>query len=172
MESLLRKDYPEHYERILTGADILWMVGTNLRRIIPDHLDRLRSILDRGGIVNAIFVKPGSEAAKYSIKQEYGIDLTVSFIEKHVKYIEDNIGYLTDVRTSYKDRVNIYTIDFPLTYGMDVINNANRMQHIYLRLYPFDEQDKPIIYLTTGHPYWFDFYGKQLTKLIKASVLV
>jgi GNAT superfamily N-acetyltransferase len=163
-DDILLSAYPKRYLDDLAGAKDLWITGTNLRRIFPEHIRCLEEVLNNGGRITAVLAKPGSDASKYGVLQEYGYtndELEAAFS----KQIELSLSVLERLKNAAPSQVTILKITFPIYFGIDGINVNSWNGLIYVRYYPIAEGDRPIVVLRPYESRWFDFYRAQLLAL-------
>ncbi|MDE2227960.1 MAG: GNAT family N-acetyltransferase [Alphaproteobacteria bacterium] len=166
---ILLHKYPDSYRDDLARAKELCVTGTNLRRIFTDYIPCLRDVLQNGGRIMAIIGKPGSDAVKYGALQETG-KLTDGLIRAFSGRLESSLHGLKDLTQKAWDRVEVSTVDFPLGFGLDIVDRKSADGIIYVRHYPLDAGvDKPIMVLRPNEPDWFKFYLDQFEKHLSLS---
>jgi hypothetical protein len=175
LDRVLLETYPPEHQRELASAGQLWITGTNLRRIIPLRFKELRQILARGGTVAAIFVDPDSEnSQRYAAMQEQGAVKEIrGLMEYQSKLIEEGMKGLKKLYNEVKlGKMLIYKIDYPLGFGLDVIDGEDNKGIIYVRHYPFADDGQPVLRLTRDNEVWYRHYLFQLERLRAAAVSV
>ena len=158
--NLFLDDNPANYHDELSRAHDLWITGTNLRRIFPDNYHVLEQIINKGGTIHAILLREG-EALKYAAQQDAGPDANVN---NYAASIKSARFHLEKLKLLAPMKVRIYTIDYPLPFGIDAIDIDSIDGVIYLRFYPFftGKGDHPIVVLRPNDSIWFEFYKNQL----------
>ena len=172
MDHILLERNPPQYSKDLASARVLWSIGSNLRRLIPGHISDLRKVLERGGEVNAIFVDPKApDAIKYVTIQENGYHRLELMASLQVDLINNNCIRLIELANTVKlGKLSCFKIDYPPACGIDFIFSHNEMDDlIYVRNYPLNDDDKPILRLTRHNQTWFDFYSFQLNRYKQAA---
>lgn len=165
-EPILAKTYPTDYFETLEKAKELWITGLNLRRF--EFQGRLlKNMIKKGGTLNVILLSSRGEALNYAAQQDYG---SYADIISYRETIEKADRYFRDLRRLYPKQVNIRTIDFPLTFGVDAVDIESASGVIYVRYYPLQSgcDDQPILVLRPHHYYWYTFYKEQLEKQWKS----
>jgi hypothetical protein len=167
---ILKSDYPLYFEDQLQKTKKISMLGTNLRRVLKwrPHIER---IIDGGGSVEAVLVDPLSDATRYSAYQEHGDSTTLS-LATFVGHVDNCWQWLSKQQTKnnyrFYDQVNIKKIDYPLAFGLDVLEFEDGDGVIYIRFYPLmygeNEHDRPIIEFTRESEEsrdWYDVFKTQ-----------
>jgi antitoxin (DNA-binding transcriptional repressor) of toxin-antitoxin stability system len=170
IDSILLRDYPPEYFSELSSARELWITGSNNRRIFPHHLGILRKILEKGGTVAVLFVDPTSDAIRYSAMQEMGFfdgELPKSSQRKTIEDAKQSLLELAD--DVKKGSIEIYKMDYPPTFGMDIVDKDGENTIAYIRYYPFADFGQPIIKLTRSNNAWLNFYIHQLERFKTAA---
>jgi predicted GNAT superfamily acetyltransferase len=165
LDEVLLDEYPDSYFNDLSRAKDLWMTGTNLRRIFPDHTGLLEKVLSDGGHITALLAKPGTDACKYGTLQEYGY-VTERMERSFSELVETALRTLEQLKESAPGRVTVLKVDFPIYFAIDAVNVNLLDGVIYLRFYPIAAKDRPIVVLRPYESRWFDFYKQQLLALI------
>jgi prevent-host-death family protein len=167
LDRILLEKYPPEYQRDLASAKHLWVIGTNLRRIVPVRFKELRQVLEGGGTVRAMFVDPTKDdAIRYSAMQEHGNFSGDEMRAYQRKLINGGRNELMKLAKETKSGdITIYKIDYPLSFGLDVIDGNTDKGIIYVRYYPFGDDGQPILRLTRENEMWYEYYLFQLERL-------
>jgi hypothetical protein len=168
LDQILSETYPtEQYPRDLASGTELWMSGTNLRRAIPYRSRELKKVLERGGTIHAIFADPDSgEMMRYAAMQEQGNVQGEEVKNTQRELIDQNMKHLLDLSKEVsRGNVLIYKTEYPIGYGLDVIDRNSEEGIIYVRYYPFADDGRPVLRLTRKNDRWYRFYLYQLDRL-------
>jgi hypothetical protein len=168
VDQILMETYPsEQHPRDLASATELWMSGTNLRRAIPHRFKELKQVLERGGAINAIFANPGSaEMMRYAAMQEQGNVKGEEVRNTQIELIKQNMEHLLDLSKEVsRGKVSMYKTDYPMGFGLDVINPNSEEGIIYVRYFPFADDGRPVLRLTRKNDRWYRFYFYQFQRL-------
>lgn len=161
-------DYPASYREDFKRAANLSIMGSNLRRLMYDYMKDISGTLDSGGTVKVILVNPRTAASRYAAIQDLGPGNDE----------EDEEGFAQTILLAYKAFLKVKNrnsnganltmkmIDYPLAFGMDVMEFSDGHGRIYLRYYPIStpEEDRPIVVLNDTDQYWYEFYKSQFLK--------
>jgi hypothetical protein len=168
--AFLYERYPDGYEQDFEEAEELWIMGTNLRRIVGDQkVSQMKDVLrKKNGSVKILMHRPRDAVCKYAMLQE-GLDQ----LPQYRVVVRDNLLQFFKIRADEEigKKLEIKTIDYMLTFGLDVINGTmrNTTSAIYLRFYPLPQnvvnkiQDQPIIKFRYSDRRWYDFFLDQFT---------
>lgn len=168
--SVLSAFYPNEYGTELRSATQLWITGTNLRRIVQDnYLGHVRTILERGGSVKVLMNHPLDEACRFAMIQDSGPG---SDLRLYKELVHKNLSKFWEVQETGRNGKNleIRTIDYPLSFGLDVLNGeSDTTGIIYVRFYPLPNmqvhsEDRPIVKLRAVDGYWYDFFKDQFER--------
>lgn len=159
-DNILFDKYPADYLENLGRAEKeIWITGTNLRRIFPEHTELLKKGIERGATLIAILPREGN-VMKYAAQQDMG---PLGVANDFLGTLTPAIIALRALKKMAPDRVHIKTIDYPLPFGIDAIDIDSKQGAIYVRFYPFfGDGDRPILVLRPYQSKWFDFYKSQL----------
>src|ERR1700733_1517546 len=166
--SLLEERYPGQYNLDFENAEELWILGTNLQRIVANKkLKQIRQILSRNGSVRILMHRPAYQAAcKFAMIQEglndwggYCLGVRNNLLKFFELRAEQRIG----------QRLEIRTINYMLAFGLDVMNadNQNAGSAVYLRMYPLPPsglnnfEDQPVVMFRPNDGRWYDFFKDQ-----------
>jgi hypothetical protein len=172
VDQILLETYPsEQYPKDLASATELWMSGTNLRRAIPYRFKEFKQVLERGGTIHAIFANPGSgEMMRYAAMQEQGNVGGEEVKNSQQELINQNMKQLFNLSKEVsRGNILIYKTDYPMGYGLDLIDRNSEEGIIYVRYYPFADDGRPVLRLTRKNDRWYRFYLFQLERLRTAT---
>ncbi len=127
-------------------------------------MQALTNLLRARGHVNVLMLSPTCDAALYGGQQDYGRKADVTRYRNSVTAAFEAFRQL---RLKYRGQVEIRTIDFPLTFGMDAIDIGDTRRGVIVVLfYPLHsaivQGDKPVLVLRPNQPAWYQFYERQL----------
>ncbi len=161
--NMLYDVYPDSYLSSLEKAKVLWITGTNLRRLVVDHEKLLKDFVKEGGKIRAILLSRNPCAINYAAQQDSGYDADSNNFLSTIKKAEN---VLNELKNSGKpNQVIIKRTDYPLPFGLDAVDIETEDKGIiYVRFYPFHtgDSDKPILVLKAHQSKWYAFYKKQL----------
>jgi len=171
IDEFFHEFYPKDFKEELRNAEQLWATGTNLRRIVLDryHLSSVRNILKRGGELKVLMNHPESASCAFAMIQDRGVG---SSLEEYKADVHRNLSKFCELRETAPNGKNLQlrTIDYPLSFGLDVINGHSDTDGIiYVRFYPLPDlqqtsEDRPIIRLSAAEGYWYDFFKEQFER--------
>jgi hypothetical protein len=181
-DDILLSDYPRDFGQKIDDAQKLYLVGSNLRRIFQQgRTQHLETMLGKGGHITALLVSPTPpdsqpEAWKFCIMQEAAVKSTKysdllcndRWLKGQWDQITANIRTLEHLKQIYPDQIEIKTINYPLSYGIDAIDFDSWNGTIYIRYYPFRESGRPILVLKPGDTL-YDFYRRQTVELVESG---
>lgn len=165
---LLLPEYPHDLKRQFRRGVKLSMFGTNLRRH-RNHQKAIEHLLQkRGSHIDVILCDPDSSAASFAAFQETGLH-SPSSVARFIREVRKTYRWLCDLKTRnnnrYYDKIDIYKIDYALTFGFDALEFPDGAGIIYLRVYPLmskeGEGDRPIIGIESGRAIWYSFFQIQ-----------
>jgi hypothetical protein len=179
LDCILEEHYPPEYSSDLARARNIWAVGSNLRRVIPTYFKEYRQVLNRNGHIHAVFVDPLADefddkgippAIIFSIMQEHGYHYNQEIRDFQKLMILKNRDSLLNLQQSCTaGELSIYKVNYPISFGIDVINGQDEDGVIYVRYFPFADNGQPIVRLTRNNTHWYDFYLYQLERLKQIS---
>jgi hypothetical protein len=190
VDCVLEEHYPPQYASDLSQAQNIWAIGSNLRRVIPTYFKEFRQVLNRGGELHAVFTDPLDQAGSsiggpdplggsvksvpqafaFSIMQEHGYYYNDEVKEFQKNLILKNRDSLLNLKqSSNTEKLYIYKMNYPLSFGIDVIDGLHDNGIIYVRYFPFADNGQPIVRLTRRNTHWYDFYLYQLERYKQIS---
>ena len=171
ISEVLLSDYPlPAYHDDLAKANELWIFGPNLKRIFQQNRKTyIEAALKNRGKVYALLVMPeppeGQPAAStFTAMQDADVGISRKTIPTEVNLIRTNIAKLVELKETYPNLVEIKTINYPLTFGVDAIDPTTSRGVLYVRFYPYRADDRPILALRADDEF-YDFYNSQRRRL-------
>ena len=190
INKILLRTYPaEYYGGFIAATRSMWLSGLNLRRLTLNSyegvklVDYVEKALLSSCRVKDLLIDPERlELCKYAAMQDWGNTQGAGYRDAVKATLEHFCGMF--VRAAKQERtidLEIRTIDFPITYGVDSFNvernggdevregrsikiDLDETSRVWVRFYPFHDfvhEDQPILNLTPKEDYWCRFYIDQ-----------
>jgi Swt1-like HEPN len=170
----LEVNYSDEYDRDFKNARELWITGTNLRRIVTGqgssrYLDLIKSVLSKNGTVKILMNHPDSEACQYAMMQDGPHNNLLDYRQG----VGDNLNTFCTMRDTVprgKTNMLIRTIDYMLTFGLDIMNGQDETRGVtYVRFYPLPKKlemidDRPLVRLSCHDATWYKFFVGQFER--------
>jgi hypothetical protein len=165
---LFHPKYPRGFRGQLRRAVRLRMFGTNLRRH-RNHGKLIEHVLKkRDSYIEVILCDPKSPAVNFAAFQECGTSDEES-VRRFTNEVNKTYRWLCKLKTKngnrYQDKLNIYKIDYALTFGLDLLEFADGQGIFYLRFFPLmdneRDSDRPIVGIQSDNAVWYNFFTIQ-----------
>jgi hypothetical protein len=173
-KAYLEVNYPAQYDTDFMSARELWMTGTNMRRIVTGHgstryLDCIKTVLAKNGIVKVLMNHPDDDVCRYAMMQ----DGPNTDLQGYRQVVGENLNTFCKIRDTVrngKTNMSIRTINYMLTFGLDVMNGKDDTRGVaYVRFYPLPKKhenldDRPIVRLSPHDATWYNFFIGQFER--------
>jgi hypothetical protein len=162
-ETFFQDEFPANLKDDFLQADEAWLVGVNLARTVKTYYPDIEVKLHAGQRVRALLVQPDGPAAEMADGRVYGR----SNPERMRAEIRATLDDLSELRRIAPDRLEIRTIQTPLTYGAMAIDPSGPGGKLYLEHYSYKMPggSKPKFVLHTGRDAWYTFFRDELRAL-------
>jgi hypothetical protein len=167
LNDFFREEYPATYQEDVDGAAELWLVGVSLNRTIKSQYLRLEQKLRRGDHLRVLLVHPEGPGLEMAVERGY----TRRDVEMKGQEILSVLGLLEDLQALAPERLEVRTIQHPLSYGATLTNPDASNGAIYLEHYTFrvTTESYPRYMLRTQDGHWYDFFKTELRTLWEAG---
>lgn len=163
-------EYPDAFAIDLRRAENLKVMGTSLRRLTRRRR-QIRELVARGGKVQVIFIDPAKEELRrYETIQEFGDDSFQS-MTKFLERLQSGADWWFKLKNgcdSHRQQVEIKTIDYPLAFGLDIMDFGRGRGSIYVQFYPLvlddEEEERPIVEIRDDNEIWYTYYREQFER--------
>lgn len=162
-DTFFLKDLPATFETDFERATELWIVGVSLTTIIRIHYSLIERKLRNGHVVKALLVHPEGAAVEMAEMRAYGH----STVERARNEVLNSLQDLCHLREVAPDKLEIRTIQNPLSHGIIAVDPENASGTIYIQTYPFRTEggSRPKFVLRAKDGYWYDFFKMELRNL-------
>lgn len=163
-------EYPDQFTYDLRRAENLKVMGTSLRRLTPRR-KRIKELVSRNKKVQVLFIDPTkSGLLRYETIQEFGDDSRESIFKFSNRLLLNARWWfeLQSERRADKQQIEIKVIEYPLAFGIDLMDLGNGKGSAYVQFYPLvldeDEEERPIIEIRENNLIWYEYYKEQFER--------
>lgn len=155
--------FPDDWEKQLEDSSELWIFGINLARTITSYFSLFERKLKRGGTIKVLLVDPHGAAMKMSAARR----AQLNYEAENLAFIRTSLKGFCELRGIAPDRMEIRTIDHPLSFGIFAADPDTAKSTLYLSYYPFKIPTAaiPKIVLKPKDGYWHDHFKMEMHKL-------
>jgi hypothetical protein len=161
--SVFLEDFDSNLKRDFESGSTIWLVGVSLSRTIRANYSVLEKKLQRGDSIRVLLVNPEGPASEIASSRPYP-KMGVVQTQRHIR---DTLSYLCRLRQSTSGKIEIRTIQNPLTYGVIATNPDSQNGVLYCELFPFQTVGNtlPKFILRAKDGQWYEFFKKELENL-------
>lgn len=160
-EGVLSEKFPSSLEDDIINSKDIWIFGVNLTRTTYSYYTHFEHKLRKGDTIKILLVEPDSVSSGLSAGRIYQ---PISEFE-HNRIIKSTLKALCNLKTIAPDKLEIRTLNEPLSFGYYGININSPNGIIYLEYYSYKNKEGdtiPKMVLRTEDKRWFDFFSKQI----------
>lgn len=157
---LFVEEFPESMKSDLASALDLWLVGVSLHRTINFNYATLERKLQQGHRLRIMVVHPDGPGVEMAASRNYRRkEATVTSSR-----IRDNLQLLCDLQALAPDRVELRTIQNPLSYGVVAANPDTATGVLYIEHYTFGTSpvSMPRYVIRAQDGRWYDFFKQEI----------
>lgn len=144
-----------------TARDTI-MIGITFSRTIRTHYTIMEQKLKKGHSIKFLLVHPGTSSAAITAARTYR---PTSATEKDQEILA-TLRTLQELKKIAPKKLEIRTIDNPLTYGVRAINPHTENGALYIEHYAYKTQDSmPRLILRTSDGYWYKHFIQEIQTL-------
>ena len=162
------EEFPEDLKNNLELASELWLVGVSLHRTINFNYATLERKLREGNKIRVLVVHPEGPGVEMAVSRNY----TRKEVAVTSTRIRDNLQLLCDLRATAPERMEIRTIQNPLSYGVIATNPNAATGALYIEHYTFGVSpiSMPRYVLTAQDGKWYDFFKQEIFSMWDYSI--
>jgi len=158
-------EFPADFKENFESAKEIWLVGVTLRGTLRNYYGLIERKLRQGHHFKVLLVHPEGIAIEIAASRYYAP--TGRDAERKSSQIKDSLASLCDLRQIAPDKLEIRTIQNPLTFGAVCMNPETTSGILYLEHFPFrtfaDSMPRFVLRASDGR--WFDFFKKEVQAL-------
>ncbi|MBE7553723.1 MAG: hypothetical protein HS126_21865 [Anaerolineales bacterium] len=150
-------EYPPDFNAQLESGKEVWLVGVTLNRTIKNNYIKLEEKLQQGHTLKILLVNPTGAPIGLAASRNYAQvnrDPEIKIAE-----IKATLQLFCSLKKISPDKIEIRTVENPLSYGATCINPDSATGVLYLDHYPFRTASDsiPKFTLRASDGYWYDF---------------
>lgn len=161
------EDFPADWAERLENSSELWIFGINLGRTITSYFSLFERKLKRGDTIRVLVVDPNGTAMKVSAERR----AQSTYVVENLALIRNSLKGFCELRGMAPDRMEIRTIDYPLSFGIFAADPDTARSTLYLSYYPFKTPTPaiPKIVLRPKDGYWHDHFKMEMRNLWESA---
>ncbi len=161
--SLFQDRFPEEFELDLLQAESILIVGVSLSRTVKTYYDMLQAKLARGHHVRILLLDPGGHAVEMADLRAHGRNDP----ERLRLHLRSALADLADLEQNASGRLEVRTIDFPLSFGLFGVDLDGPDGILFIEHYPFrtpgGSMPKFVLYARDGR--WYEHFRQEVQSM-------
>lgn len=160
-DTIFLEETPEALREDLKRARELWFVSATMNTMLNNYFSILESRLKEGTRMKVLMVHPESPAFEMAMARNY----MQADLEHFRAVAYGHLKYLSDLKKIAPDRIEVRTINNPLSFGANMIDPESPNGLIYIRHYPYRTAGgaKPVfVFNRKKYKRWFEFYREEI----------
>jgi hypothetical protein len=164
---LLLGDYPADLESDVRRAKEIWIVGVSLYATTMKYYSLLEKKLKEGCSIKTLLVNPDGQAIQMAATRKYG---PVN-VEHERTRVRTSLQRLCELHKIAEGRLDIRTLDNPLTFGAFAIDPETSGGVLYVEHYGFKTRRENVrrLVLHQDDEGWYDSIKTEIYELWKAG---
>jgi hypothetical protein len=165
---LLLGSYPSNLESDVENAKELWIVGISLYATTIKYYSSLESKLKKGCSIRVLLVNPDGQSVQMAAMRKYGL----INVEDERTRIRTSLQRLCELQKGAKDRLEIRTLDNPLTFGAFAIDPETSGGVLYVEHYGFKTRRDHVrkLVLHRNDEGWYNSIKTEIYDLWKSAI--
>lgn len=167
-DSFFLEEHPQGYKEDVLASAELWFIGVSLDRTIRNNHSVLERKLQKGDSIKVLLVHPEGAASEIAAsRMQFKTEA-----DAVRQLIHSSLNYLSQLKQVAPSKLEIRTIQDPLTFGGVVINPNSASGVLYLAHHPHKNTGRshPKFVLRARDGYWYDFFKLEIQTLWEAGV--
>jgi hypothetical protein len=162
-DTVFMDEFPTSIKSDFAAAKEVWLVGVSLVGTIGNAYAEIERKLHKGDTIKILLVHPESPASELAASRSY----VLADIERTNRRIYDALQILGSLKKIAPDKLEIRTIQNPLTFGARVTNPESASGVLYIEHFPYKTVggSLPKFVLRAKDGRWYDFFKKEIQTL-------
>ena len=158
-------EFPTDFKENFESAREIWLVGVTLRGTVRNYYGLIEEKLRKGHHFKVLLVHPEGIAIEIAAGRYYAP--TGRDAGRRGLQVRDSLASLCGLRQIAPDKLEIRTIQNPLTFGAVCMNPETTSGILYLEHFPFRivAGSMPKFVLRAADGRWYDFFKKEVQTL-------
>jgi hypothetical protein len=168
-ESALLQNFPDDTYSNVVQSKELWLVGVTLSSTLEALYPLFESKLRKGDSIRVLVVNPDGAACAMTAMRNYAR----TDVERLRAEIRTTLKDLCALQEAALDRLEIRTIEYPLTFGVYAVDPEEVSGVLYLKHYPFKMplgRARPGLVLRPRDEHWYDHFRSEIRLLWENAV--
>lgn len=132
-EQILLNDFPSDFQIRMEKSKELWLLGVNLGRTAVSNFSLFEEKVKRGDKIKVLLVSPKGQALPLASKRRR----EPNYLRQNLALVEASLTSFSDLKKIAPDRVEIRTIDYPLSLGFVAVDPDTASGILYVSYYSF-----------------------------------
>lgn len=167
--SVLLRNFPADtcYRNVKESKE-LWLVGISLSSTLEALYPLFESKLRRGDSIRVLVVNPDGAACAMAAMRNYAR----TDVERQRAEIRATLKDLCELQKVAPDRLEIRTIEYPLTFGVYAVDPEEASGVLYLKHYAFKMpgRARPGLVLRPRDEHWYDHFRSEIRFLWESAM--
>ena len=164
------QEYPENYLKDMEASNDLWLIGATLGKTIRENYSMFSQKLQRGEQIKVLIVHP--EGASVEMLATRYCSPVNQKPEAQARRINEVLENFCKLKELFPGKIQIKTINNPLTFGAIAINLMDSAGTLYLEHYPYRTISGavPKFVIPGNNDDWYEFFRKEILSLWENGV--
>lgn len=162
---ILLENFPANLDSDFESGKEVWLVGVTLSKFVAGKYIKLEEKLRKGHTIKILLVQPEGASVEIASSRYYAAVNRNS--NKTASAIKNSLQIFCSLKQIASDRVEIRTIQNPLTFGAIAIDLETSMGVLYLEHFPFrtvsGAMPKFVFHASDGK--WYEFFKREIHAL-------
>lgn len=160
INTLFVSEFPDSLQHDLLRGKTIWLTGVSLARFVRSNYSLLENKVRQGCKMRVLLVRPDGEAIRMTTIRVY----KPTTVEQQRAEVLSSLNDLANLRGINPANVEIRVIDYPLNYGVRVIDPDAHNGVIYVEHYAFKTDDAtPRFILSPKDGVWYERFRQEVT---------
>lgn len=155
------EEFPADFKDNFQSAKEIWLIGVTLSRLLKNNYGRIEEKIRKGHIVKVLLVHPEGAPLEMAANRYYA-EISRNAETKGAD-INQSLRLLCGLRKIAPQKIEIRTIQSPLTFGAVCVNPDSASGVLYIEHFPYrtvaDAQPKFVLRASDGS--WYELFNKE-----------
>jgi hypothetical protein len=162
-EQTLLNEFPSDFQSRMEKSNELWLFGVNLGRTTVSNYTLFEDKIKRGNTIKVLLVSPQGQALPLASKRRR----EPNYLKQNLALIEATLTSFSDLKKIAPDKVEIRTIDYPLSSGFVAVDPDTASGTLYVSYYSFKTAGSsiPKMVFQPKDGYWYEHFREEMNNL-------
>lgn len=155
------EEFPSEVRSNFESATEIWLIGVSLHRAVTFNYEKIESKIRQGHKFKVMLVHPEGPGIEMAMSRNYPRRREVAPKSSQIRTI---LQLLCDLQKIAPERLEVRTIQNPLSYGVLATNPDTASGVLYLEHYTFgiSTESLPRFVMRASDGNWYDFFKREI----------